>query len=137
MSYLATELARILKQNGLKAAELARKSQLGRPEISRWLNGLQVYISEEDLTAIARASSKNPKDHARLVWARLMDVKKGPGAELVKVTVLDEPMSGEECPAYAVKLPPKVQADMDKIMAAIGDDPQLRRIIHGLANYLE
>jgi hypothetical protein len=47
-------------------------------------------VYDIDVSAILRVFRSNPHDQAELVAARCMDVRTGPGAELVEITIKSE-----------------------------------------------
>lgn len=87
MSYFSTALNRISEQNGFKQADIARESGLSRSHVSRLFNGDQKAIYDPDMAAILRVFHKDPRDQAELIAARCMDVRIGPGAELVEIMI--------------------------------------------------
>src|SRR5689334_24786778 len=87
MSYFSTALKRIAERNDLKQADIVRESGLTRSHVSRLFTGDQKQVYDADMTAILRVFRRNPHDQAQLVAARCMDVRTGPGAELVEITI--------------------------------------------------
>lgn len=137
MSYLSTELASVLARRNLKAADLARRSGLSQSMVSRYLNGEQIYISDEDLEKLLIALTDEAQDRARIIAARMRDVCVGPGSELIRLQIGDKnkplvlhdggPME------YQTALPPKVEEAIRVIREAIPRDPDLRDIVMSLA----
>ena len=75
MSNLANAIQRLMDKNGIRfAVEVAKKSGIEEATISRWRNGIQTSISDEDLEKLARSLSNDSKDHAELIVARMRDV---------------------------------------------------------------
>lgn len=89
MSYFSTALKRIAERNALKQADLVRESGLTRSHVSRLFTGDQKLVYDSDFAAILRVFKHDPRDQAELIAARCMDVRNGPGAELVEITVKD------------------------------------------------
>ncbi len=89
MSYFSTALKRIAERNALKQADLVRESGLTRSHVSRLFTGDQKLVYDSDFAAILRVFQRQPHDQAELIAARCMDVRNGPGAELVEITVKD------------------------------------------------
>jgi len=87
MSYFSTALKRIAERNELKQADIVRESGLTRSHVSRLFTGDQKAVYDTDMAAILRVFRHNPSDQAELVAARCMDVRTGPGAELVEITI--------------------------------------------------
>jgi transcriptional regulator with XRE-family HTH domain len=87
MSYFSTALKRIAEKNELRQADIVRESGLSRSHVSRLFKGDQKMVYDIDVSAILRVFRSNPHDQAELVAARCMDVRTGPGAELVEITV--------------------------------------------------
>jgi len=90
MSYFSTALKRIAEKNQLRQADIVRESGLSRSHVSRLFKGDQKMVYDIDVSAILRVFRSNPHDQAELVAARCMDVRTGPGAELVEITVKSE-----------------------------------------------
>jgi transcriptional regulator with XRE-family HTH domain len=90
MSYFSTALKRIAEKNDLRQADIVRESGLSRSHVSRLFKGDQKMVYDIDVSAILRVFRSNPHDQAELVAARCMDVRTGPGAELVEITVKRE-----------------------------------------------
>jgi transcriptional regulator with XRE-family HTH domain len=90
MSYFSTALKRIAERNELRQADIVRESGLTRSHVSRLFKGDQKMVYDIDVSAILRVFRSNPHDQAELVAARCMDVRTGPGAELVEITIKSE-----------------------------------------------
>jgi transcriptional regulator with XRE-family HTH domain len=87
MSYFSTALNRLSERNGFKQADVARESGLSRSHVSRLFTGDQKALYDSDMAAILRVFHKDPRDQAELIAARCMDVRIGPGADLVEITI--------------------------------------------------
>lgn len=87
MSYFGGALTELLERKNLKAVKLAEMSGVSQPMISRLCSGDQVWISPEDLTAIAKHASDDPRDRAGLIKAHLLDECNGPGADLLEISI--------------------------------------------------
>jgi transcriptional regulator with XRE-family HTH domain len=90
MSYFSTALKRLAERNELRQADIVRESGLTRSHVSRLFKGDQKMVYDIDVSAILRVFRSNPHDQAELVAARCMDVRTGPGAELVEITIKSE-----------------------------------------------
>ena len=90
MSYFSTALKRITEANDLKQADIVRESGLTRSHVSRLFRGDQKMVYDADMAAILRAFRGNPRNQAELVAARCMDVRTGPGSELVEIAIRSE-----------------------------------------------
>jgi len=90
MSYFSTALTRVSERNGFKQADIARESGLSRSHVSRLFKGDQKTIYDSDMVAILRVFQADPSDQAKLIAARCMDARIGPGADLVQITVNDQ-----------------------------------------------
>jgi transcriptional regulator with XRE-family HTH domain len=95
MSYFSTALKRIAERNELKQADIVRESGLTRSHVSRLFTGDQKQVYDADMAAILRVFRRNPRDQAELVAARCMDVRTGPGAELVEIAVKSDGQHSE------------------------------------------
>ena len=90
MSFFSTALKRIAERNELRQADIVRESGLTRSHVSRLFKGDQKMVYDIDVSAILRVFRSNPHDQAELVAARCMDVRTGPGADLVEITINSE-----------------------------------------------
>lgn len=95
MSYFSTALKRLAEKNELKQADIVRESGLTRSHLSRLFTGDQKLIYDADMAAILRVFRRNPRDQAELVAARCMDVRTGPGSELVEITIKSDGQRSE------------------------------------------
>ena len=86
MSYFSTALTRITERNQLRQADVARESGLTRSHVSRLFNGEQRTITDEDFISLLKAY-REKRDQAEIIAARCMDVRVGPAAALVEITV--------------------------------------------------
>ena len=98
MSYFSTALRRIAERNALKQADIVRESGLTRSHVSRLFTGDQKMVYDTDMSAILRVFRRNPHHQAELVAARCMDVRTGPGAELVEITIKSEGQAQRNAP---------------------------------------
>ena len=99
MSYFSTALNRISEQKGFKQADIARESGLSRSHVSRLFKGDQKTIYDSDMVSILRVFRADPRDQAKLIAARCMDARIGPGADLVQITVNDQATAKSHSPA--------------------------------------
>src|SRR5258708_24250787 len=99
MSYFSTALNRISERNAFKQADIARESGLSRSHVSRLFKGDQKTIYDTDMAAILRVVHRDPREQAELIAARCMDVRTGPGAELVEITIKGQAKAGRDTPA--------------------------------------
>lgn len=95
MSYFSTALKRIAERNELKQADIVRESGLTRSHVSRLFTGDQKQVYDADMAAILRVFRRNPREQAELVAARCMDVRTGPGADLVEITIKGDGQRGD------------------------------------------
>src|SRR4051812_32424345 len=87
MSHLGIALKRIAEENKREQKEIADAAQVAQSQVSRWFSGLQKTISDPDFAAVLAVITKDPRQRAEIIAARCRDVKIGPGAELVEITV--------------------------------------------------
>jgi transcriptional regulator with XRE-family HTH domain len=99
MSYFSTALNRLSERNGFKQADIARESGLSRSHVSRLFTGDQKALYDSDMAAILRVFHHDPRDQAELIAARCMDVRIGPGAELVEITIRGQTRSSDHASA--------------------------------------
>ena len=139
MSYLSHAIARMLVEHKMTAADLAQASGMTEAQISRFRNGLQTWISAEDMCKLAGGYVSNhgityQKAHAELMQAHLLDECSGPGAEYISIQRTD---GGQRFPfpmgSDRVVLAPEPQAALDTIRSHITYDLNIRHIIQGIA----
>jgi transcriptional regulator with XRE-family HTH domain len=87
MSYLGTALQRQLERRSLNQSDLAKASGISRSYISRLLSGEFSDLSDANFAALLKAFAADRQAQADLVAARCMDVRVGPGSELVEITI--------------------------------------------------
>ena len=82
-------LQRESERRGLNQTELARRAGLSKSYVSRLLNAEEADLSDENFVLILKVFSGDPRAQAELVGARCMDVRVGPGSELVEIKIKD------------------------------------------------
>lgn len=138
MSYLADEITRQMRLSGIKTnKELADRSRIDPATISRWINGTQTSVNDEDLENLANALSTKEADHAALIAARMRDVGRGPGASLVSVHIGTEALR-EVPPEYGTKkLPPRGRRAFEILANHYMESADLRDMLDSLANIFQ
>ena len=139
MSYLSTALRRIAERNALKQADIVRESWLTRSHVSRLFKGDQKMVYDADVTAILHVFRRNPRDQAELVAARCMDVRTGPGAELVEITIKSEGQaqrSGREREIQDVELSHETERAFAWLRSQCPVNPDLEKHLVGYARML-
>ena len=132
MSYLSDVLRELMLQKGIKNVDLARSTGIDQATISRWLNGGQKSISDEDLERVCRTLSSDPREQAQIVAARMRDVQTGPGSQLVKLSIGEDELK-ETPPKYGSrKLPQKYEAALDNIADNVLEDSDLNQMVLAL-----
>jgi transcriptional regulator with XRE-family HTH domain len=87
MSYFRVALQRAAERRQLSQAELARHAGLSKSFVSRLLTGENADLSDENLTLILKVFGADERTQAELIAARCMDVRVGPGSELVEIAI--------------------------------------------------
>lgn len=136
MSFLATALTDLMARRGMKNVELANKTGIDPATITRWKNGEQVSITDEDLVKVAEALSDEPREQAEVVAARMKDVCLGPGSQLIELHISGSPEMRNSAGPYIVPLPPKVERAFEILREAVTKDKATRDTLIGLANIL-
>ena len=124
----------------MRASELSRISGINDGLISKWINGQQKFVSNDDLANLAGAISHEAKDRAELIRAHLLDELAGPGSELIEIKVrgLSSSALKEESTQYSVDpLPLKIQRALEILARESLTDADVRSIILSLANMLQ
>lgn len=143
MSNIANEINRLLIEKNKTAADIARFCGFTDAHISRIKNGVQVWISADDLKNIAAAFTTGKgetynKVHSRLLHAHLQDECHGPGAKYIHIELQGQPLPmilREDSEAKPV-LPPKMQENLDIIAAGITSNRNVRDLVETAANIL-
>ena len=60
---------------------------ISRSYISRLFSGVSSELSDENFIAVLRVFAADPSAQAEIIAARCMDVRVGPGSELVEIRV--------------------------------------------------
>ncbi len=87
MSYLSIALQRRIERRQMNQSALAKQSGISKSYISRLFSGVATELSDENFVALLKVFAADPQAQAELVAARCMDVRTGPGAELVEISV--------------------------------------------------
>jgi transcriptional regulator with XRE-family HTH domain len=134
MSYFSTALKRLAERNDLKQADIVRESGLTRSHVSRLFTGDQKLIYDSDMAAILRVFRRNPHDQAELLAARCMDVRTGPGADLVEITIKgDGQRSEREREVQDVELSHETERAFAWLRSQCPINPDLERHLVGYA----
>ncbi len=133
MSNLANAIDHLLNKHHKTATDLAVATGLQTSQISRWKNVRQKSIKPLLLQKLALGFSKTPQTHASLLYAHLLDVCTGPGAQYITIA-MDGKKPAPATPAAAgIPLAPSVQSDLDTITSAVNTSPQVRELVHSIA----
>ena len=132
MSYLATTLDRLMRLRGFKNIDVSRGASIDQATLSRILNGQQQSISDEDLARLCEFISSKKSEQAELIAARMRDVQVGPGADLIELTIQEQPLALRDTPGPLRLLPPRIEEAIDNIRRHILTDVDLRDIILAL-----
>lgn len=87
MSYLSIALQRRIERRQMNQSDLANQSGISKSYISRLFSGAAKELSDENFVAVLKVFAADPQAQAELVAARCMDVRVGPGSELVEISV--------------------------------------------------
>jgi len=140
MSHFASALNELMKDKELTQAELAKRSGIPQPQISRWINANPIrtgYIADNDFERLCKVFVK-PLDQARLMRARLFDVCSGPdiaGSKLIEINISGEAIHDAPEP-HKTKLPPKLDKDIQTIIEHVTTNRLVREMISSLAIHL-
>jgi len=134
MSYLSNALEELLDLRAMTAMKLAEITGIDGATISRWRSGSQISVSDADIEKLCGALAEDDQERAKLIAARMMDVRRGPGAELIVVRIKDQVMREDPVP-YGTKLPP-AQEEAFKLLRQNMADTDVRKIVMGTAELL-
>ena len=87
MSYLSIALQRRIERRQMNQSDLAKQSGISRSYISRLFSGEATELSDENFVAVLKVFAADTQAQAELIAARCMDVRVGPGSELVEIAV--------------------------------------------------
>jgi len=87
MSYFRVALQRSAERRRLNQTDIAKQSGISRSYISRLWSDEFRDLSDHHFIALLNVFSADPQSQAELVAARCMDVRLGPGSELVEISV--------------------------------------------------
>jgi transcriptional regulator with XRE-family HTH domain len=91
VSYLSTALNRLAGLQGLSQSDLVRASRLSRSHVSRLFAGEPNHLADHHFVALLKCFGRDPRHQSELVAARCLDVRVGPGADRVRVTIDPDP----------------------------------------------
>lgn len=140
MSHFGAKLAELLERGSMRASELSRVTGINDGLISKWINGQQKFVSNDDLAKLANGISFNTKDRAELIRAHLLDEIAGPGSELVEIRIRgqsQEELKEDRVLYKAGALPLKLLRAFELLAREAVADADVRAVILGLANMLE
>jgi transcriptional regulator with XRE-family HTH domain len=87
MSYLSVALQRHSERRRLTQSDLAKFCGISPSYISRFFSSATGEMSDDHFLAVLKGFAADPQAQAELVAARCMDVRVGPGSELVEIMV--------------------------------------------------
>lgn len=96
MSYLSIALQRRIERRQMNQSDLANQSGISKSYISRLFSGVAKELSDENFVAVLKVFAADPQAQAELVAARCMDVRVGPGSELVEISVKGRALTKSE-----------------------------------------
>jgi transcriptional regulator with XRE-family HTH domain len=85
--YLSTALQRHSERRRITQNDLAKFCGISPSYISRFFSSVAGEMSNDHFLAVLKAFATEPATQAELVAARCMDVRVGPGSELVEIRV--------------------------------------------------
>lgn len=132
MSYFGEELTRQMTAKSVTGLQLAARIGLSAAQVSKWTRGEQTSVDDVQLSAIQRALSDDPHDHARLVLAHLLDEKFGLHHSLVEVSMRSD---------FEVKDRPRHRSKGDAAIEFLAEErvrnPELNDMLIDLARLLQ
>jgi predicted XRE-type DNA-binding protein len=87
MSYLSIALQRRIERRQMNQSDPAKQSGISRSYVSRLFSGEATELSDENFVAVLKVFAADPQAQAELIAARCMDVRVGPGSDLVEIAV--------------------------------------------------
>lgn len=136
MSKFGDKLNELMASAKMTSDVLAVTAQVSEGTISKLRNGLQTWCSPEHFEKLATTLSSDVAVHAELLQAYLFDQCRGPGAELLSITIGGKrPLMLSDSPASDLaRLPADVRADLLIVIKEAEFDRDVRDVIHGVAN---
>jgi transcriptional regulator with XRE-family HTH domain len=123
MSYFAEELQRQMLGKNLKQSELAEISGISQAQVSKWLRGEQISVSEDQMSALSAAIGDDAVQHAELLRAHLLDEQKGLGSQLIRIEI-DSP--------HVLSAPKKARTKGEKAMEFLATERHQNRDLNEL-----
>jgi transcriptional regulator with XRE-family HTH domain len=134
MSNFGAKLSELLERKKLSQAEISRVTGLSEALISKWTNGQQKFVSNDDLAKLCAYISTNPKEQAELIRAHLYDEMPAPGSELIDIRIKGlGSYFKDAAPSYRTALPLNLQRALDILGQEALTDSDVRAVILGLA----
>lgn len=131
MSYLGVALERIAKENKRSQKDIAESANMPRSTVNRYFTGLYKEISDNEFAELIAAVTSKPGSRAELVAARCEDVRNGPGADLVEITVRGKPAERKQ--VNEVKLGPDHERALAFLRSQIPVNPALGDLVKNMA----
>lgn len=132
MSHFGEELGRQMAAKEINAVQLAERVEMSSSQLYSWLRGEQISVRAEQFNLIAAALTDDEQDHARLLYAHLLDEKaEALGQHLVEVTLSDK---------AELKDRPRARSKRERALEILAGesmrDPEVASLLVSLAGYV-
>lgn len=134
MSYLGIALQRTAQQNRLTQREISDASGVAKTQVALIFSGARAWVSDKDFASLVLATAKTARERAELVAARCEDVRNGPGADQVEITIKGKPRAAD--PEPPVRLPHNLERALSYVREQIPLNPALADFVLNQAKLL-
>jgi transcriptional regulator with XRE-family HTH domain len=139
VSNFSHELESLLGKHRKSAREIAKATGLSQAALSKWRNAQQTFITEEDLTKISNAITKDRFDQAKLLLAHLKDECIGPAKHLIEINIRDQDTWSlkDDQVHYGPKLSPKLERAFELLKQNVTKNKALADMVLSFADLCE
>jgi hypothetical protein len=132
MSNFGEELNRQLAAREINAVVLGERVNMSSSQIYNWTRGVQTTVSTEQFNLLAAALTDDPNEHAKLLYAHLLDEKADVlGTHLVEVQIAE---------SAALRDKPRSRSKRERALEILAGesvkDRELADLLISLASYV-
>jgi len=137
MSFFRIALQRRAERARLNQTDLARHSGISRSYISRLFSDEFHELSDDNFIALLKVFAADPQAQAELVAARCLDVRIGPGSDMVEISIKGRQPRAERHQEFPeVELSHETERAFAWLRSQCPVNPELERHLVGYARLL-
>lgn len=136
MSYLGTEVQRILEKNGLRQIDITKRTQATVASVSRVVNGQTEGVSYDILDKIIDGATKTKQDKIDIIIARFRDSYQGKYKDLVEPMLISEASPSQ--PLFGdYRLEPHARSAVEYLLKKMPSNPEIGHLLVNLQKAIE